>query len=97
MWWGGGGRDGGGGGRWGRSVGPRRIGTPLASNSAWQASTAGGDTRKASWTAADPGTDLPSSQTLHLPRGRSVSSAAPTRKLTQFFWSVSIGNFMTSR
>ena len=63
----------------------------------WQAFTAGGGTRNASWTAADPGTDLPSSQTDHFPRGRSVSSAAPTRKLTQFLTSVSIGNFMTSR
>ena len=86
--------------RWrqsGRSVGPLRIGTPLATNSAWQASTAGGGTRKASWTAADPGIDLPSSQTVHAVRGRSVNSAAPTRKLTQCFWSVSTGNFMTSR
>ena len=37
--------------RWrqsGRSVGPLKIGTPLATNSSWQASTAGGGTRKAS-------------------------------------------------
>ena len=74
-----------------------KIGTPFATNSAWQASTAGGGTRKASWTAADPGIDLPSSQTLHAARGRSVSSAEPTRKLTQFGRSVSIGNCMTSR
>ena len=62
-----------------------------------EASTAGGGTRKASWTAADPGTDGPSSQTLHRPRGRKASNAAPTRKLTQFSRSTSIGNFMMSR
>src|SRR6266545_7242231 len=59
-------------------LGPLRIGTPLATNSARQTSTAGGGTRKASWIAADPGMDFPSSQTIHDPRSRNVSSAAPT-------------------
>jgi hypothetical protein len=47
--------------------------------------------------AADPGINLPSSQTDHDPRGPSVSSAAPTGKLTQFSRSASIGNLMMSR
>jgi len=66
--------------RWrqsGRSVGPRKIGTPLATSSAWQASTAGGGTPKRKLDRRRSGHDLPSSQTDHFPRGRSVKSAAP--------------------
>src|SRR3981081_2562415 len=54
----------------GRSHGSRMMGTALAASSAWQASTAGGGTRNASWIAAEPDTAGPSSQTRQGPLGR---------------------------